>query len=241
MCCTPFSWSWTDELSPPYLAWPQVTTALSPWHHKANAPSVATSCGWSIRAVRHSPSSISASSKVCSKLSKTLFSAVTSLRYFFPKALWASVITSWTVEQGWSVRSSGFPFSKATLIWSICDVLKIWTTLQNISNESLLGALSPSQARIHDQGYLGTMRATLFRQSTWMMTPCYVTFGWVSKMQAPSWLPLQYSVYNWLHGLIFWCAWGNTTTVTLPTFHRTSKNGNWKPFTSIWLGTFTLV
>ena len=27
------------------------------------------------------------------------------------------------------------------------------------------------------------------------------------------------------------------TLLTLPTFHRTSNNGNWKPFTSIWLGT----
>ena len=82
ICCTPLSWSWTAELSPPQSASPQVTIVLSPWHHKAKAYSVDASCGWSTRAVRHSPSSLSASSKVCSRFIKTRFLAVISRRYF---------------------------------------------------------------------------------------------------------------------------------------------------------------
>ena len=126
ICCTPLSWSRTAELSPPRRDSPQVTTALSPWHHNAKALFVAASCGWSTRAVRHSPSSISASSKVCSKSNRTRFLAVISLRYFLPKARWAAVLTSWTVEEGRSVRSSACPFGKATFTWSIWDILRSW-------------------------------------------------------------------------------------------------------------------
>ena len=57
-----------------------------PWHHKAKALSVDASCGRSTRAVRNSPSSISASSKVLSGSTRTRFLAVISLRYLFPKA-----------------------------------------------------------------------------------------------------------------------------------------------------------
>ena len=131
ICCALPSWSWTAELSPPKFASPQVTIARSPWHHKAKALPVAASCGWSTRAVRHSPSSISASSKVCSKSTRTRFLAVTSLRCFFPKAPLAAVFKSWTVEEGKSDRSSACPFGKATFMLSIgWDVLKIWTTIQ---------------------------------------------------------------------------------------------------------------
>ena len=111
-------------------ALPQVTILLSPWHHKAKAIFVAASCGWSTRAVRHSPSSISASSNVCSKLTKTRFLAVISLRCIFPKACWAAVFNSWSVEEGRSVRSSACPFGKATFILSMerrgWDVLQSW-------------------------------------------------------------------------------------------------------------------
>ena len=144
ICRTPLSWSWTAEVSPPNSAWPQVTIALSPWQYKAKAHCVAATCGWSARAVRHSPSSISASSKVLSGSTSTRFLAVKSLRHFFPKACWAFVFRSCTVEEGRSVRSSACPFGKATFIRIISDVLKILTTLQNISNESLLDTLSPN-------------------------------------------------------------------------------------------------
>ena len=142
ICGTPLSWSRTAQLSPPQSAWPQVTIALSPWHHKAKAFPVAASCGWSTRAVRHSPSSISVSSKVCSKSTRTRFLAVISLRSFFPKVCWAAVLNSWSVDEGRSVRSSGFPFSEVTLTCSIRDV-RILTT-QKISNEILLQTLSLS-------------------------------------------------------------------------------------------------
>ena len=106
ICCTSLSWSWTAELSPPKSAPPQVTIALSPWHHKAKALLVAASCGWSTRTVRHSPSLICASSNVCSKLTKTRFSPVISLRCFCPKARWAPILKTWTEEDGKSDRSS---------------------------------------------------------------------------------------------------------------------------------------
>ena len=153
ICCTPLSCSWTAELSPPRYSSPQVTIVRSPWHHKAKAPSVAASCGWSTRAVRHSPSSISASSNVCSKLTETRFLAVRSLRCIFPKACRAAVFNSWSEEEGRSVRSSAWPSSKATFILSIelrgWDVLKILTTLQNISNKSPLHTLSPTDSCSH--------------------------------------------------------------------------------------------
>ena len=47
------------------------------------------------------------------------------------------------MEEGGSVRNSGFPFSKVTFTCSIRDVLRI-LTIQNISNESLLQNLSLS-------------------------------------------------------------------------------------------------
>ena len=144
ICCAPRSWSRTAELLPPYSARPQVTIALCPWHHKTKALCVAASCGWSTRAVRHSPSSISASSKVVSGSTKTRFLAVTSLRYLFPKARSAFVLTSWTVDEDRSVRSSACPFGKATFIWFIWAVLKILRTFQHISKESLLHTLSPT-------------------------------------------------------------------------------------------------
>ena len=106
ICCTRLSWSWTAELSPPNCAPPQVTIALSPWHHKAKALLVAASCGWSTRTVRHSPSFICASSKVCSKFTKTRFSPVMSLRCFCPKARWAALLKSRTEEDGKSDWSS---------------------------------------------------------------------------------------------------------------------------------------
>ena len=119
ICCTPLSWSRTAELSPPERAEPQVTTALSPWHHNAKAVFVAASCGWSSRAVRHSPSSISAASNVLLGSTRTRLLAVISLRHFRPKARWAAVLKSWTVEEGRSDRSSASPFGKATFTWSI--------------------------------------------------------------------------------------------------------------------------
>ena len=106
ICCTPLSWSWTAELSPPYSAPPQVTSVLSPWHHKAKALFDAASCGWSTRTVRHSPSFICASSKVCSRLTKTRFSPVIILRCFCPKARWAAILKTRTEEDGKSDRSS---------------------------------------------------------------------------------------------------------------------------------------
>ena len=126
ICCTPLSWSRTAELSPPESAPPQETIALPPWHHKAKALIVAASCGWSTRAVRHSPSSISASSKVLLRSTRTRFLPVISLRYFFPKARWAIALKSWTVEEGSSLKSSACPFGKATFIWGIWDVLRSW-------------------------------------------------------------------------------------------------------------------
>ena len=126
VCCTPFSWSWTEELSPPRSAWPQVTIVLSPWHHKAKALFVAASCGWSTRAVRHSPSSIWASSKVLSGSTRTRFFAVISLRNFCPKARWVTCFKSWTVEEGKSDRNSACPLGKDTFTWSIWDVLQSW-------------------------------------------------------------------------------------------------------------------
>ena len=119
ICCTPPSWSRAAELSPPEFAEPQVVIVLSPWYHKAKAPPVAASRGWSTRAVRHSPSSIFAAFKVLSGSTRTRFLAVISLRYFFPKACWAFVLRSWTVEEGKSVRSSAWPFGKATFTLSI--------------------------------------------------------------------------------------------------------------------------
>ena len=133
MCCTPLSWSRTADMWPPKAGSPQVTIALSPWHHKAKAPRVAASCGWSTRAVRHSPSSTSAS-KVLSGSTRTRFLAVISLSSFFPKARLAFICTSWTVEEGRSVRSSACPFGKATFTWIIWDVLKTLTALQDIWN-----------------------------------------------------------------------------------------------------------
>ena len=127
ICCTSLSWSRTVELSPPQCGLPQVTATLSPWrHHKANAVFVAASCGWSTRAVRHSPSFISASSKVWPGSTRILFLAVISLRCFCPRARWAAVLTSWTVEQGRSDRGSACPFGKATFIWRIWEVLPSW-------------------------------------------------------------------------------------------------------------------
>ena len=82
ICCTPLSWSWSAELLTPYFAPPQVKIALSPGHHKAKANFVAATCGWSTKTVRHSPSSISASSNVFSGSARTRFLAVTSLRFF---------------------------------------------------------------------------------------------------------------------------------------------------------------
>ena len=162
------SWSRTAELSPPKSASPQVTIALSPWHHKAKALPVAASCGWSTRAVSHSPSSISASSKVCSKSTRTRFLAVISLRHFFPKACLAFVLTSWTVEEGGSVRSSACPFGKATLY---LNHFRRPPNLHGYSkhqrNESLLGTLSPSQARIHDLGYQENMQPSFDRPHGW--------------------------------------------------------------------------
>ena len=105
--------------------------ALSPWCHKAKALLVAASCGWSTRAVRHSPPSISASSKLCSKLTKTRLLAVMSLRYFFPKARWAFVLRSCILAEGRSERSSACPFGKTTCILSIQ-----LTILHSISNTS---------------------------------------------------------------------------------------------------------
>ena len=119
ICCTPLSWPRTAELSPPSSASPQVKMALSPWHHSAKALFVAANCGWSTRAARHSPSSISASSKACSNSTRTRFLAVISLRCFFLKARWAFVLTSWTMEEGRSAKSSACPFGKATFIRSI--------------------------------------------------------------------------------------------------------------------------
>ena len=106
ICCKPLSWSWTAELSPPNSLLPQVTMVLSPWHHKAKAPTVAARCGWSTRTVRHSPSFICASSKVCSELTKTRFSPVISLRCFCPKARWAAILKARTEEDSESDRSS---------------------------------------------------------------------------------------------------------------------------------------
>ena len=126
ICCTPMNWSPTAELSPPPFASPQVMISLSPWHHKAKALPVAASCGWSTRAVRNSPSSISASSKVLSRPARTSFLAVISLRHFCPKAPWAAVLTSWTVEEGKSDRTLGCPLGKATFIWIIWDILQSW-------------------------------------------------------------------------------------------------------------------
>ena len=89
-------------------------------------------CQW---AVRHSPSSISASFKVCSKSTRTRFLAVISLRHFFPKARSAFFFTSWTVEEGRSDRSSACPFGKATFTFSIkLRRPPILMTLQNIRN-----------------------------------------------------------------------------------------------------------
>ena len=125
ICWTPLSWSWT--LSPPEHASPQVTIALSPWHHKAKALFVAASCGWSTRAVRHSPSSISASSKVCLKLTQIRFLAVISLRYFFPRiprACWQSLtLEAWKKAELWEVQHahSAKLHLSSTLSW---DILK---------------------------------------------------------------------------------------------------------------------
>ena len=80
---------------------------------------------------------------------------MTSLRHFFPNARWAFVLTSWTVEEGRSVRSSECPFSKATFISaSSWDVLRYWQLFKTSAMDlysTLLHTLSPSQARTHDQ------------------------------------------------------------------------------------------
>ena len=79
---------------------------LSPRHHKAKARSVAASCGWSTRAVRHSPSSISASSKVCSKSTRTRFLAVISLEVLFPKDLFG--LCPYILNSGWRRKCEKF-------------------------------------------------------------------------------------------------------------------------------------
>ena len=228
ICCTPLSWSWTAELSPPHLALPQVTTALSPWHHKAKALPVAASCGWSTRAVRHSPSSISASSKVCSKSARTRFLAVISLRCLIPKACWALVLRSCTVEEGRSVKSSACPFGKATFILSIeLRRPSILRTLQHISNESLLHTLGPSQARIHD---LGTMQTSFdspygwWHHDMWYLGGCNASSMLIaataSVSQGHNWLMVWYYDKTIMEN-----TWKQHTGYTNSyEFHKTSRN-----------------
>ena len=180
--------------------------ALSPWHHKAKANCVAASSGWSTRAVRHSPSSISASSKVCSKSTRARFLAVISLRCFCPKACWALVLRSCTVEEGRSVKSSACPFGKATFILSIeLRRPSILRTLQHISNEALLHTLGPSQARIHD---LGTMQPSFdspygwWHHDMWYLGGCNASSMLIaataSVSQGHKWLMVWY--YDMHHG-----------------------------------------
>ena len=185
---------------------------LSPWHHKAKALCVAASCGWSTRAVRHSPSFISALSKVCSKSTRTRFLAVISLRCFLPKARWAAVLTSWTVEEGRSVRISVCPLGKVTFMWIIWDILEIWTALQNISNESLLYTWSPSQARIHDLGYPGTMQPSFDSPHGWWIRDRYLCGYW--KLQADCHYTTRQSLSIWAYSTpckdIMMCIMRNT-------------------------------
>ena len=79
---------------------------LSPRHHKAKAPSVAASCGWSTRAVRHSPSSISASSKVCSKSTRTPILGNYKSEVLFPKDLFG--LCPYILNSGWRRKCEKF-------------------------------------------------------------------------------------------------------------------------------------
>ena len=110
-------------------------------HHKAKALTVAACCGWSTSAVRHSPSSISSSFKVCSKLTKTRFLAAISplekstlLRCFFPKVCWAAVLNSWSVDEGRNVRSSACPFGKTAcmIMWDILSWRLVKTPIMHL-------------------------------------------------------------------------------------------------------------
>ena len=146
LSCTPLSWSWTAELSPPPFAEPHVVIVLSPWHHKAKALSVAAICGWSTRAVRHSLSSIPASSKVVSGSTRTRFFAVTSLRYFFPTLpLGLEPWKEAEVSEVQHARLAKLHLHETSGTSADLDDSK------NVSNESLLQTSSPSQARLHDR------------------------------------------------------------------------------------------
>ena len=190
ICCTPLSWSRTAELSLPQSALPQVMIALSPGCHKAKTAAAATTCGWSIRAVRHSPSSIPDSSRVWLKSTRTRFLAVISLRYFFPKACWAFVLTSWTVEEGRSVRSSECPLGKATFIWIIWDVLRSWWLFKTSAMNLYFRLWAQAMQWIHDGNH-----AIFFWRSS-MMTFWNVISGWIwCKLQAAE-LSINHSAHE---------------------------------------------
>ena len=158
ICCTPLSWSRTAELSPPRRDSPQVTTALSPWHHNAKALFVAASCGWSTRAVRHSPSSISASSKVCSKSNRTRFLGSDKSEVLFAKG--SLGCCPYILNRGRRQKCQKFsmPIRQSYIHLKHLGHPPILTALQNISNEFLLHTLSPSQATVHDLGNHATLR-----------------------------------------------------------------------------------
>ena len=151
ICCTPLSWSWTAELSLPNYAPPQVIIVLSPWHHKAKAVLVAASCGWSTRTVRHCPSFLCDSSKVCSKLTKTRFSPVIILRCFCPKAL-GPPSSSLELRKTAKVTEAHKRAHSAKLPVHLLHVKSylgrhLLTTFENISNDSPFRTLSPSQRK----------------------------------------------------------------------------------------------
>ena len=137
ICCTPLSSSRTSELSP------QVTVVQ---YSPDTTRQMQIYCCCRLWLKYQSSKALSVlyaltSSKVLSRQTTvgSRFLAVTSLRYFCPKACWAFVLKSWTVEEVRSVRSSACPFSKARLILNhhrITDVLRSWPTLQNFNNES---------------------------------------------------------------------------------------------------------
>ena len=120
------------ELSPPKSASPQVKIAPSPWHHEAKALSVAASCVWSTRAVRHSPSSISASSKACSKSTRTRFLAVISQIFTKGSLGLCPYVLNRGRRQKWQKFS--MPMRQSYIYLNHFRRPPNMTTLQNINN-----------------------------------------------------------------------------------------------------------
>ena len=187
ICCTPLSWSRTAEPSPPECAEPQVTTALSPWHHKAKAVFVAASCGWSTRAVRHSPSSISAASNVLLGSTRTRLLAVISLRHFRQRlvGLLSLNLELWKKAEVTEVQH---PHSAKlrSLEASSWDVLGILTTASKTSAMNLYFRLwARAKQEYMIGGACNLLLEVLIDDDTMIHDNCSTNI-WVNLMQTPS-------------------------------------------------------